>query len=73
MKFYNIKQAQKEALNQINTTFKLSEIRYGKGFYEGQMQERKYWQDKIKAKIKEVKDGAFDAKIVLQLLLEKEE
>ena len=35
---------------------------------------RKYesLQDKIKAKIEEVKDGTFDAKIVLQSLLEKE-
>lgn len=32
----------------------------------------KYWKDKIKAKIEEVKDGTFDAKIVLQSLLEKE-
>ena len=30
------------------------------------------WEDKIKAKIEEVKDGTFDAKIVLQSLLEKE-
>ena len=30
------------------------------------------WNDKIKAKIEEVKDGTFDAKIVLQSLLEKE-
>ena len=29
-------------------------------------------EDKIKAKIEEVKDGTFDAKIVLQSLLEKE-
>lgn len=29
-------------------------------------------KDKIKAKIEEVKDGTFDAKIVLQSLLEKE-
>jgi hypothetical protein len=32
----------------------------------------KKWKDKIKAKIEEVKDGIFDAKIVLQSLLEKE-
>ena len=32
----------------------------------------KKWEDKIKAKIEEVKDGTFDAKIVLQSLLEKE-
>ena len=29
-------------------------------------------KDKIKAKIEEVKDGTYDAKIVLQSLLEKE-
>jgi len=32
----------------------------------------KKWKYKIKAKIEEVKDGTFDAKIVLQSLLEKE-
>lgn len=32
----------------------------------------KKWENKIKAKIEEVKDGTFDAKIVLQSLLEKE-
>jgi len=32
----------------------------------------KKWKDKIKAKIEEVKDGTFDAKIVLQSLLKKE-
>ena len=34
----------------------------------------KYWvsKDKIKEKIEEVKDGTYDAKIVLQSLLEKE-
>lgn len=32
----------------------------------------KKWKDKIKAKIEEVKDGTFDAEIVLQSLLEKE-
>ncbi len=31
--------------------FKFQEKGYGKGFFEGQMQERKEWQDKIKAKI----------------------
>ena len=32
----------------------------------------KKWEDKIKTKIEEVKDGTFDAKIVLQSLLGKE-
>ena len=33
--------------------FKFQENGYGKGFFEGQMKERKYWKDKIKAKMKE--------------------
>lgn len=41
---------------------------YLNGFYDGE----KKVKDKIKAKIEEVKDGTFDAKIVLQSLLEKE-
>lgn len=41
---------------------------YLNGFYDGE----KKIEDKIKAKIEEVKDGTFDAKIVLQSLLEKE-
>lgn len=38
----------------------------------GKILEGKKWKDKIKAKIEEVKDGTYDAKIVLQSLLEKE-
>ena len=41
---------------------------YLNGVYDGE----KKVQDKIKAKIEEVKDGIYDAKIVLQSLLEKE-
>ena len=41
---------------------------YLKGVYD----EREKWQNKIKAKIEEVKDGTYDAKIVLQSLLGKE-
>jgi len=41
---------------------------YLNGFYDGE----KKVKDKIKAKIEEVKDGTFDAKIVLLSLLEKE-
>ena len=41
---------------------------YLNGVYDGE----KKVKDKIKAKIEEVKDGTFDAKIVLQSLLEKE-
>ena len=43
-------------------------IVYLNGVYDGE----KKVKDKIKAKIEEVKDGTFDAKIVLQSLLEKE-
>lgn len=81
---------------------KFQEKGYGQGFYDGQMQERKYWQeankkyiirmtdeqytkvielvecdinkkwkDKIKSKIEELKDGTYDAKIILQKLLEE--
>lgn len=32
----------------------------------------KHWKDKIKAKIEEVNDGTYDAKIVLQSLLKEE-
>lgn len=43
-----------------------------KFFVNGYFQENFVRKDKIKAKIEEVKDGTFDAKIVLQSLLEKE-
>lgn len=42
------------------------------GFRELIENNDKKWEDKIKAKIEEVKDGTYDAKIVLQSLLEKE-
>ena len=38
----------------------------------GEITEKKRWKDKIKAKIEELKDGTYDAKIVLKSLLEKE-
>lgn len=45
---------------------------YHLGFIDGGIAKRYEYEDKIKAKIEEVKDGTFDAKIVLQSLLEKE-
>lgn len=45
---------------------------YHLGFIDGGIAKKYEIQDKIKAKIEEVKDGTFDAKIVLQSLLEKE-
>ena len=41
-------------------------------YKKGYDMNNKFWKDKIKAKIEEVKDGIYDAKIVLQSLLEKE-
>ena len=38
----------------------------------GEITEKKRWKDKIKAKLEELKDGTYDAKIVLKSLLEKE-
>ena len=45
---------------------------YHLGFIDGGIAKKYEIQDKIKAKIEEVKDGTYDAKIVLQSLLEKE-
>ena len=60
--------------------FRFSKSGYGQGFHEGKIQERKYWKDKIKAKIKELEKlneesigiGYWFAIYYLQLLLEKE-
>ena len=46
---------------------------YAQGFYDGKMQERKYWQDKIKAKIEEIDmtgEIGYLVKGILQSLLE---
>ena len=45
---------------------------YHLGFIDGGIAKRYEMENKIKAKIEEVKDGTYDAKIVLQSLLEKE-
>lgn len=50
--------------------FKFQEKGYGKGFYDGQMNERRFWIDRIKNKIEKVKDGTFDTEIILHQLLE---
>ena len=72
---YNIESA-KIVLNLIEKQSKEIEelknadltIVYLNGVYDGE----KKVQDKIKAKIEEVSNGTYDAKIVLQSLLEKE-
>ena len=45
---------------------------YHLGFIDGGIAKRYEMEDKIKAKIEEVKDGTYDGKIVLESLLEKE-
>ena len=62
-KLFNIKHSDglEEAIETLLTV-------YLNGFYDGE----KKVKDKIKAKIEEVKDGTYDAKIVLESLLEKE-
>lgn len=49
--------------------FKFQEKGYGKGFYDGQMNERRFWIDRIKNTIEKVENGTFDAEIVLKQLL----
>lgn len=62
-----IKNQQKE-IEELKDESKEYQIGFAQGCYERDLD----WKDKIKAKIEEVKDGTFDAKIVLQSLLEKE-
>ena len=45
---------------------------YHLGFIDGGIAKKYEIQDKIKAKIEEVSNGTYDAKIVLESLLEKE-
>ena len=50
--------------------FKFQEKGYGKGFYDGQMNERRFWINRIKNKIEKVENGTFDAEIILKQLLD---
>lgn len=49
--------------------FNFQEKGYGEGFYDGQMNERIFWINRIKNTIEKVKDGTFDAEIILNHLL----
>lgn len=51
---------------------KMTDEQYSKVIGLVELDTNKKWEDKIKTKIEEVKDGTYDAKIVLQSLLEKE-
>ena len=65
-----LKENNKTLKNLQNDTNRLYiEMIERKNYFERELQKV---VDKIKAKIEEVKDGTFDAKIVLQSLLEKE-
>ena len=59
-----------EELKEKIKTFKIEDENIYLQF--GEIIEKKRWKDKIKAKIEEVKDGTFDAEIILHQLLEKE-
>ena len=65
-----LKEQNKTLKNLQNDTNRLyTEMIERKNYFERELQKL---EDKIKAKIEEVKDGTYDAKIVLQSLLEKE-
>lgn len=59
-----------EKLKEKIKTFKIEDENIYLQF--GQILSNKRWKDKIKAKLEELKDGTYDAKIVLKSLLEKE-
>ena len=64
-------------LNLIEKQFKeIEELKANKGYHlgfiDGGIGKRYEYEDKIKAKIEEVSNGTYDAKIVLESLLEKE-
>ena len=64
----NLIEKQSKEIEELKDESKEYQIGFAQGCYEKDLD----WKDKIKAKIEEVKDGTFDAKIVLQSLLEKE-
>lgn len=64
----NLIEKQSKEIEELKDESKEYQIGFAQGCYERELD----WKDKIKAKIEEVKDGTFDAKIVLQSLLEKE-
>ena len=67
----------KIVLNLIEKQFKeIEELKANKGYHlgfiDGGIAKRYEYEDKIKAKIEDVSNGTYDAKIVLESLLEKE-
>ena len=66
----NLIEKQQKEIEELKAKNKILEA-ISLSFNEIQDRDKK-WKDKIKAKIEEVSDGTYDAKIVLQSLLEKE-
>ena len=67
-KLIDMFEKQQKEIEELKDESKEYQIGFAQGCYEKDLD----WKDKIKAKIEEVKDGTYDAKIVLQSLLEKE-
>ena len=67
-KILNLIEKQSKEIEELKDESKEYQIGFAQGCYERDLD----WKDKIKAIIEEVKDGTYDAKIVLQSLLEKE-
>lgn len=68
----NLIEKQQKEIETLNEKIKNYTIEDEKIFLQvGKILEKKRWQDKIKSKIEELKDGIYDAKIVLQKLLEE--
>ena len=64
----NLIEKQQKELNQEKEN---SNTQYHLGFSRGQIEMNKTWEDKIREKIEELKNGTYDAKIILQNLLEE--
>jgi len=67
-KLIDMFEKQQKEIEELKDESKEYQIGFAQGCYEKDLD----WKDKIKAKIEEVKDGTYDAKIVLQSLLQKE-
>ena len=67
-KLIDMFEKQQKEIEELKDESKEYQIGFAQGCYEKDLD----WKDKIKAKIEEVSNGTYDAKIVLESLLEKE-
>lgn len=68
----NLIEKQSKEIEELKEKIKNFTIEDEKIFLQfGEIIEKKRWKNKIKAKIEEIKDGTYDAKIILQKLLEE--